>query len=170
MKKRKCEWSYRKTRNVDLKADFNLDTKIFFDNLLEKRAIFIINVFYRKFTRQKRALLKALFALRSRYYQKVKMRKFLLQIIIIFYFNIWEYFCINSGSWMSRDPPVDTHPLKQAIIKSHIKNVYLNLEDFANYRPISNLSFTSKLLERSALVQLSDQFESNALLCAIQSN
>ena len=44
---------------------------------------------------------------RSRYYPNKKIRKILLQILIIFYFKSWEYYCINSGSWMSRDSTLD---------------------------------------------------------------
>ena len=52
---------------------------------------------------------------------------------------------------------------KQAVAKPYIKNVNLDSKDFANYWRISNLSYTSKLLERSAIVQLTDHPESNAI-------
>ena len=57
---KKCKRLYRKTQIVDLKADFDLITKIYFDNFLEKRALFINNVLYVKCTRQKYSFLKAL--------------------------------------------------------------------------------------------------------------
>ena len=66
-------------------------------------------------------------------------------------------------SWEKRFFP---HALRQAIVKPHIN---LDPEDFANYRPISNLSYKSKLLERSSLVQLTDHLESNALFCDFHS-
>ena len=61
------------------------------------------------------------------------------------------------------------HALKQEIVKPHIKNVNLDPEDLANYRPLSNLSYTWKLLEISALKQITVHLESNALFFAFQS-
>ena len=60
------------------------------------------------------------------------------------------------------------HALKQAIVKPQIKIVNLSHEEFADYRPISNLSYISKLLERSAFLQITDHPESNALFCAFK--
>ena len=59
-KKRKFERLYRKTQNIDLKAELDLSTKIFFVKFLEKRESFINDVCYGKCTRQKYTLLKAL--------------------------------------------------------------------------------------------------------------
>ena len=59
-KKKKCERLYRKTRSVDLKADFDLNTKMIPISFLKKRALFINNVWYGKCTGQKYALLKTL--------------------------------------------------------------------------------------------------------------
>ena len=58
--KRKCERLNRKTRSVELKADFDLNTKVYLDNFLEKNARFINNVLHGKFKSQNYALLKAL--------------------------------------------------------------------------------------------------------------
>ena len=46
--------------------------------------------------------------------------------------------------------------LKTAVVKPDIKNYNLDCQDLANYRPISNLSFISKSLERAVLHQLRD--------------
>ena len=59
--------------------------------------------------------------------------------------------------------------LKQAVAKPYFKNVNLDSEDYANYRTISNLIYTSKLLERSALLHFTDHLVTNALFCAFQS-
>ena len=105
-KKRKCERLYRKTRSVDFKADFDLNTKIYFDKLLKKghslstiSCTGILNVKTMRYW-------KPYLAKRSIYYQNVKIRKFLLQILM-FYFKRLEHYCINSGSWVSSDPVVD---------------------------------------------------------------
>ena len=55
-KKRNFEQLYRKTRSVDLKVDLDFKTKNYFDEFLEKRALFINNVLYGKPTRQNYAL------------------------------------------------------------------------------------------------------------------
>ena len=58
---------------------------------------------------------------------------------------------------------------KRAIIRPCVKKSGLDPTDPASYRPISNLSFISKLVERVTHKQLSDYVESNHLLPPTQS-
>ena len=58
---------------------------------------------------------------------------------------------------------------KQAIIRPRLKKPGLDPSDPANYRPISNLSFISKLIERVVHRQLSTFVETNQLLPPTQS-
>jgi len=61
----------------------------------------------------------------------------------------------------------DTH--KRAIIRPRLKKPGLDTSDPASYRPISNLSFISKLVERVVHRQISNHVESNNLLPPTQS-
>ena len=58
---------------------------------------------------------------------------------------------------------------KRAIIYPGLKKPSLNPDDLANYRPISNLSFVSKLLERAVHAQLLMYLNENELLPSVQS-
>ena len=58
---------------------------------------------------------------------------------------------------------------KHALVTPLLKKSNLNPEQLKNYRPVSNLSFLSKLLERIVLSQLLDHLESNDLLEPFQS-
>ena len=57
---------------------------------------------------------------------------------------------------------------KRAIVKPLLKKKGLSLE-MKNYRPISNLTFLSKILEKSALEQIMSHIENYNLLPAYQS-
>ena len=57
---------------------------------------------------------------------------------------------------------------KQAIVRPLIKKIGLELE-LSNYRPVSNLSFLSKLIEKAALFRLNIHTDSNNLLPKNQS-
>ena len=59
--------------------------------------------------------------------------------------------------------------LKQAIVRPRLKKPTLNPDDLNSYRPISNLSFLSKVLQRVATVRLSAHIESQQLLPCRQS-
>ena len=59
--------------------------------------------------------------------------------------------------------------LKHAVIIPTIKSDTLDCDILNNYRPISNLSFISKVIEKCALCQLSEYLEQNQLLCDAQS-
>ena len=58
---------------------------------------------------------------------------------------------------------------KRAIIYPGLKKPSLDPDDMASYRPISNLSFTSKLLERAVHAQLLIYLNENELLPSVQS-
>ena len=46
--------------------------------------------------------------------------------------------------------------LKQSIVKPFIKNFHSDPNELLNYKPISNISFISKLLEKAVLMQLNN--------------
>ena len=58
---------------------------------------------------------------------------------------------------------------KEAIVKPLIKKISLDKDILNHYRPISNLSFISKLTEKAALGQLCPYIEDNNLLPSYQS-
>ena len=43
---------------------------------------------------------------------------------------------------------------KRGLVRSHLKKVGLDVEDLANYRPVTNLSYLPKMEERAMLEQL----------------
>ena len=53
---------------------------------------------------------------------------------------------------------------KMAIVKPRLKKTNSENEDFSNYRPISNLSFISKLLESATFMQTRKHLENNSLI------
>ena len=59
--------------------------------------------------------------------------------------------------------------LKHAIVTPVLKNKNADTESFKNYRPISNLSFVSKLLEKTVLCQLNNFLSLNNLYSIYQS-
>jgi len=58
---------------------------------------------------------------------------------------------------------------KQAIVSPLLKKVSLDTEVLKNYRPVSNLAFLSKVLEKVVSVQLMRHVEANGLLSRFQS-
>ena len=56
-------------------------------------------------------------------------------------------------------------PQKAAIITPLLKKMGLDKNDRKNYRPVSNLTFISKLLERVVCSQMSNFLEENDALC-----
>ena len=58
---------------------------------------------------------------------------------------------------------------KSAIVKPLLKKTTLNPEILKNYRPVSNLSFLSKILEKVVPRQLSNHLLTNNLFCSHQS-
>ena len=59
--------------------------------------------------------------------------------------------------------------MKHAIVKPVLKKYNADPDSLKNYRPISNLSFVSKMLERVVLDQLNDYLEQQNLFCSEQS-
>ena len=58
---------------------------------------------------------------------------------------------------------------KQALLHPLLKGGGLDCENMANYRPVSNLSFLSKIMERAILDQLLPLFEGNGVIPSLQS-
>jgi len=58
---------------------------------------------------------------------------------------------------------------KHAIIKPLLKRTGLNGDDLANYRPVSNLTYLSKIMERAILDQLLPFLEQNNVIPHLQS-
>ena len=52
---------------------------------------------------------------------------------------------------------------KQAVVRPLLKRNNLNTDDLKNYRPVSNLSFVSKQLERVVATRLSEHLSENNL-------
>ena len=60
--------------------------------------------------------------------------------------------------------------LKHALVTPGIKDNNANIDDYKNYRPLSNLPFLSKLLEKNAYLQLNRHIEHNKLHSKFQSS
>ena len=58
---------------------------------------------------------------------------------------------------------------KRAIVKPILKNASLDINVLSNYRPVSNLCFLSKLLEKCVLTQLVNYLDENQLFSSFQS-
>ena len=58
---------------------------------------------------------------------------------------------------------------KSALVKPLLKKMSLDPDDLKNYRPVSNLPFLSKVLERILLSQLNEHLNHNNLLSPLQS-
>ena len=72
---------------------------------------------------------------------------------------------INQSLWSSHVPT----SLKTAVIKPLLKKPSLDPEAPANYRPISNLPFLSKVLEKVVSAQLHNHLITNSLYEKFQS-
>lgn len=59
--------------------------------------------------------------------------------------------------------------MKSAIVKPLLKKPQLDPNDLKNYRPVSNLPFVSKVIERVVALQLNTHLEQNHLLDPLQS-
>jgi len=72
---------------------------------------------------------------------------------------------INASLRKGRLPDTQMH----AIVTPLLKKPCLDVNDMANYRPVSNLTFLSKVIERIVAQQLNDYLAANNLLIANQS-
>ena len=59
--------------------------------------------------------------------------------------------------------------MKEALIRPSLKEPHLDPENISNYRPVSNLPFLSKILEKTVNQQLEQHLESNQMLSKFQS-
>ncbi|XP_072028270.1 uncharacterized protein [Amphiura filiformis] len=53
--------------------------------------------------------------------------------------------------------------LKQAIVTSVLKKITLAWNEFKNYRPVSNIAFMGKIIEKAAIVQVNEHMQANDL-------
>ncbi|XP_046544571.1 uncharacterized protein LOC124254759 [Haliotis rubra] len=58
---------------------------------------------------------------------------------------------------------------KEAVVKPLLKKQNLDVNTLSNYRPVSNLSFTSKILEKAVAKQLTQHLDTHGLSCKFQS-
>ena len=73
---------------------------------------------------------------------------------------------IVNGSLLSGTVP---DSFKEAVVRPSYKGKGLDPEDPGSYRPISNLSFVSKIVEKCVSLQLTEYLENNKLLPRVQS-
>lgn len=59
--------------------------------------------------------------------------------------------------------------LKTAVVRALLKKISLDSDDFSNYRPVSNLSFISKVIEKCVHLQLTQHIEDHGLFPSMQS-
>ena len=75
--------------------------------------------------------------------------------------HIAGYYCIINDSLTSGSVP---ECLKHAIISPLLKKQNLNPNELKNYRPVSNLTFISKIIEKAVFNQILDHLKFNSLL------
>ena len=59
--------------------------------------------------------------------------------------------------------------VKSAVVRPLLEKTSLDSENIKNYRPVSNLPFLSKIIEKIVLLQLSQHLESNNIRYLLQS-
>ena len=59
--------------------------------------------------------------------------------------------------------------LKEAMVRPKLKKESLDFEEYSNFRPISNLTFVSKIIERAVGVQVRNHVVDNDLDELLQS-
>ena len=76
-------------------------------------------------------------------------------------------------TWKIVKPSLETSvvptELKQAVIRPLLKKPSLDYQEFKNFRPISNLTFLSKVIEKVVALQLVDYIDNNGLCEVFQS-
>ena len=81
----------------------------------------------------------------------------------------WHYYLSNSAQFFILAVPGLSEDLKTAIVKTLLKKPSLDKNLLKNYRPISNLPFLSKILEKVILHKLLSHFQENNLSNPFQS-
>ena len=85
-------------------------------------------------------------------------------ILVCFCFRL--FVCLFGVFWVVVFLPF---VYKSALVKPLLKKMSLDPSDLKNYRPVSNLSFLSKVLERIVLWQLNERLKHSNLLSPLQS-
>ena len=70
---------------------------------------------------------------------------------------------------LSLETSVMPTELKQAVIRPLLKKPSLDYQEFKNFRPISNLTFLSKVIEKVVALQLVDYIDNNGQCEVFQS-
>ena len=85
--------------------------------------------------------------------------------------RLWPYICpiVTNIVNLSMSSGIFPDVLKMAHIKPLLKSPTLDTEDLLSYRPVSNLSFVSKVVETAMNSQLQQHFTENNLMCTYQS-
>ena len=60
-------------------------------------------------------------------------------------------------------PKITTSVFYHAIVKPHLKNEKLDPEELKHYRPVSNINFLSKIIEKCVVKQLEEFMHDNNL-------
>ena len=53
--------------------------------------------------------------------------------------------------------------MKQAIVTPILKKINSDWNDLKNYRPVSNIGFVGKIIEKAAIVQVNEHMQANDL-------
>ena len=79
--------------------------------------------------------------------------------------------CVDTQVWVNMTLLTGIFPskLKSAIVLLLLKKQNLDSESFKNYRPVSNLPFLSKVIEKVMACRLLEHMEENHLLDTLQS-
>ena len=59
--------------------------------------------------------------------------------------------------------------LKESLVRPRLKNVELESDSFSNYRPVANISFLGKIMEKSASIQVHHCLNQHGLFPSLQS-
>ncbi|XP_072041380.1 uncharacterized protein [Amphiura filiformis] len=65
--------------------------------------------------------------------------------------------------WYNDDLREEKRDLKQAIVTPILKKPNLDWNNLQNYRPVSNIAFIGKLIEKAAIIQINDHMRANEL-------
>ncbi|XP_072044964.1 uncharacterized protein [Amphiura filiformis] len=74
-----------------------------------------------------------------------------------------QSFNSNLSNLLDKHAPLTTHCLKEALVTPLLKKPSLGVDDFKNFRPVSNLPLLGKVIERAAINQLQSYIKDNDL-------